>query len=296
MPSAPETTAAVKILSNGVALSLNRALRDAGVAAVSDCVLLLTGTSMQVEDVVYFTDFLQQQGHAVATLERFVGGPFDIGYDPKQDRVDSLEAALSFLLETHMVAKIHLVAHSYASFEAVRVLSRDPARYAGRIHNIVLINPAGFSKKTRFFRHCLRFTFLMVLRECWGSARQLMCVRREQSESSALLVRKLHATCVMFRKTVSNPSKTIKEVADVVSFKVKPHLKQLIQDHHYRFHVFINMDDNLVAPDETLRELQDLLPASSMMTCSGHHMDLFVDSSQMILFNAFLTDIMEQKC
>jgi len=296
MPTVPDTPASLTILPNGVALSLNGALMGARTAALADCVLLLTGTSMQLEDVAYFTDFLQRQGHAVATLERFVGGPFDVGYDPRKERTDSLEAALSFLLETRKVAKIHIVAHSYATFEAVRVLSKDPARYSGRVENIVLVNPAGFSKKTRFFRHCLRFTFLMVLREYCSSAGQILFGRRVQPESGELLARKLHATSVIFRKTVNNPSKTFKEVADVVSFKVKPYLKQLVQNHNYRFHLFINLDDNLVAPGETLRELQDLLPASSMMTCPGHHMDLFVDASQMTLFNAFLTNIMEQKC
>jgi len=276
-------------------MTLNSKLAGAGNGPAGDCILLLTGTSMQIEDVAYFTEFLEQKGHAVATLERFVGGPFDVGYDPQKDRTDSLEAALGFLLETRRVARLQIVAHSYAIFETVRVLCKDPERYAGRISNIILVNPAGFCKKTRFVRHCLRFTFLMVLREYWQSARKIVLGHGGEPESGALLARKLRATRTIFLKTVYNPSKTFKEVADVVSFKVKPYLTQLIEN-GYRFHLFINMDDNLVAPEETLRELQDLLPASSLMTCPGNHMDLFVDGGQMTLFNAFLTDIMEQTC
>jgi pimeloyl-ACP methyl ester carboxylesterase len=291
-----ESSATRMMLPNGAEMLLNAPLLGSGGTGGKDCVLLLTGTSTQLEDVRLFTDFLARQGRAVAAVERFIGGPFDIGYDPRKERAETLKAALAYLQETLKVERIQVVAHSYATFEITRLLSEAPGKYAHGIDNIILVNPAGFSGKKRFVRHCLRFVFLMILRENCRLAARLLLNRNGKAESRQLWKRKLSAAASLFLKTIYNPSKTFKEVADVVSYQVKPSLQKLIQSGNYRFHAFINTDDNLVAPEESLRELQDLLPARSLLTCPGCHMDLFVDTDQMHRFSAYLTDIMERTC
>lgn len=296
MPLPGETAAKRDVLSNGVAISLSGIPCDGRNRARNTCVLLLTGTSTQLKDVSHFTDFLAQKGHAVAAVERFVGGPFDVGYNPKQERSETLKAALSFLRETGQVERIQIVAHSYAAFETVRLLVEDPEQYLQCIDNVILVNPAGFGRNSGFIGHCLRFLFFMVLKEYWYSGTQVLFSRNLSAAAQQTLVRKMRLTTSLLLKTLLNPVKTMKEVADVVSFQVAPHLRQLVMDNGYRFHVFLNSNDNLLTPEETLRELQDLLPARSVMTCPGHHSDLFVDAPQMHSFDAFLKDILENKC
>jgi pimeloyl-ACP methyl ester carboxylesterase len=296
MPLVAETAAKRNVLSNGVAISLSGIPCDGSKRARQECVLVLTGTSTQIRDVSHFTDFLAQKGHAVATVERFVGGPFDVGYDPKTERSDTLKAALSFLRETGKVERIHIVAHSYAAFETVRLLFEDPEKYLGCVANVILVNPAGFGRNSGFIGHCLRFLFFMVLKEYCYLGKRIMFQRNLSAEAQQTLVRKMRLTTSLLVKTVINPVKTVKEVADVISFRVAPYLKQLITENGFRFHVFINSNDNLLAPEETLRELHDLLPAQSVMICPGHHSDLFVDALQMHQFDAFLNNIMENKC
>jgi hypothetical protein len=264
-------------------------------AAGTGCVLLLSGTSTQVDDLGYFTGFLVAQGLAVAVLQRFIGGPLDVGFDPVQERRRALHNALEYLDRERGMQRILVLAHSYASLELVRVLSDAPQRYAGLVSDIVLINPAGFLPQRRFVRHCLRFLFLAMLREyLWATVRLLPPA--PAPETREFLQRKRAGTATLFLKTVANPMRTFREVADVVSSDIKPPLAHLVREHGYRVHAFVNTDDNLVLPQVTLRELGPLLQPGSLQSCPGHHMDHFFEAGQMRNLTDFLKQVMELRC
>jgi pimeloyl-ACP methyl ester carboxylesterase len=263
--------------------------------AVTGCVLLLSGTSTQMDDLRYFTEFLVEQGLAVAVLQRFIGGPLDVGFDPIQRRRSALRHALEYLDRERGMQRVLVLAHSYASLEVVRVLSEAPQRYASLICDLVLINPAGFLPQRRFVRHCLRFLFLAMLREyLWVTVRLLAPSR--DAETREFLHRKRTGTATLFLKTLANPMRTFREVADVVSCDIRPPLVQLVREHGYRVHAFVNTDDNLVVPHATLRELGPLLQPGSLRSCPGHHMDHFFDISQMRHLSEFLKQVMELRC
>jgi pimeloyl-ACP methyl ester carboxylesterase len=259
------------------------------------CVLLLSGTSTQVDDLRYFTGFLTEQGLSVAVLERFIGGPLDVGFDPVKERRTALRHALEYLDQVRGMQRVLVLAHSYAAIEVVRVLSEAPQRYAGLISDVVLVNPAGFAPQRRFVRHCLRFLFLAMLKEYLLVTARL-AASTPDGETRGFLQRKRAGTATLFLKTVANPMRTFKEVADVVSCDIKPSLVKLIREYGYRIHAFVNTDDNLVSPHRSLRELTPLLPAGSLRSCPGHHMDYFFDRSQMRHLTDFLKQIMELQC
>lgn len=129
------------------------------------CILLLSGTSTQLSDIEYFISRLLERGYALASIERFIGGPFNIRRKPGIERKEALKHFIHQLKENYQIERIEIITHSYASFEVIRLLMDAPELYKEYIRNIIFINPAGFKEDIKFIPHCLRFTFIFILKE-----------------------------------------------------------------------------------------------------------------------------------
>ena len=129
------------------------------------CIVFLSGTSTQLADISYFLDCLVKKGYSVAAVERFIGGVCDVRGKPEIERKEILKHFIDHLTKNCHIKTIHIIAHSYASFEVIRFLTDVPETYRQYIRNIIFINPAGFNDAIRFVPHCLRFTFLFITKE-----------------------------------------------------------------------------------------------------------------------------------
>lgn len=259
-----------------------------------DCIVFLSGTSTQLVDVEFFMGHLLERNHCVASIERFIGGPFDMGIKPDIERKEALKHFIRQLKVNHQIEQFDIIAHSYASFEVVRLLADNPESYREYLRNIIFINPAGFNDHIRFIPHCLRFTFIFILKEYLRVLGYFLKKSREKNAGDRdFYARKLRATNSLFLKTIQNPVKTFKEVADIASFKLKPIVKELIEKYGYTFYFVLNTEDELVAVSQTLKFARHLLPENRIISFPGNHMDLLVNKGQIINFLNILDEIME---
>lgn len=263
---------------------------------ITQCIILLSGTSTQLADISYFLNCLKERGYSVAAIERFIGGLFDIRVKPEFERKAALKDFIHQLTENHRIQKFHVIAHSYASFEVIRLLIDDPITYRKYIENIIFINPAGFNDALRFFSHCLRFTFIFIFKEYLRVFFSLFKASGNDDFLKTFYKKKFHATTSLFFKTLQNPARTFKEVADIVSFKIKPHMQTLIEEYGYNFHVALNTDDELVPVAATLHQLIGVLAEKRIMRFPGNHMDLLINDKQIRLFLDHLDKIVGTTC
>ncbi|MBW1892951.1 MAG: hypothetical protein JRI91_04555 [Deltaproteobacteria bacterium] len=256
------------------------------------CILMLSGTSTQLADIDYFISHLVDREYSIASIERFIGGPFNIWIKPKLERKEALKHFICQLKENHNIEKIDIIAHSYAPFEVIRLLIDAPELYRKYVGNILFINPAGFNDNIKYIPHCLRFSFIFIMKE-YGSA--LVNLLRKGTGDKFLrefYLNKLRAITSLFLKTIQNPVRTFKEVADIVSFKLSFHVKNLIELYGYNFHFFLNTGDELVNVSKTLQQIKELVPEKRIMTFSGNHLDILIHKNQIKLFLNYLDKIM----
>lgn len=248
-------------------------------AAGNTCILVLTGTSTQACDAKLLTSHLEKQtGRPVAIIDRFIGGPFDISYNPAKGRSEDLEKTVTELLAKG-TQHIHVVAHSYASYEIVRFLSkRHPGSDA--IRSVVLVNPAGFSGQRRYTRHCLRFLFLFIAREYLSGLNAL--ARSGQRDYAC---RKLSCTTTLFVKTAANITRTMKEVVDIERDMIDAEISALVaQGTDISF--VITTNDTLVSSEKTIIAVKD--KASQLITFPGNHMDPLYNDDVMLGISGLL--------
>lgn len=255
------------------------------------CLLVLSGTSTQISDIGFFIDRLIERGYSVASIERVIGGPFHVWMKPKVERKEALKHFLRQLIETHHIEKIDIIAHSYAPFEVVRLLLTAPERYRRNIDNLLFVNPAGFNDHIQYIPHCLRFSFIFIMKE-WGRA-VLNRVRPSISDRlfKEFYFNKLHAITCLFLKTVINPVRTFREVADIVSFKLTGHVKQLIDRYGYKVYFFINTGDELVMASKTLDHVKQFVPENRIRTFPGNHLDMLIHREQTNTFLDYLDNV-----
>jgi hypothetical protein len=61
-------------------------------------ILLLGGTGIPIDDRREFITFLLKSGYEVASIENPIGGPFDIGRNPKKELPESLRDFIEYLI------------------------------------------------------------------------------------------------------------------------------------------------------------------------------------------------------
>ncbi len=248
------------------------------------CIVFLSGTGTQLCDTSILIESLADKGYTVAAIERFIGGISDVRIKPQIERKTALSLFLHYLTKEHLLVKYHIIAHSYAAFEIIRLLADAPEYYRKHIQNIILINPAGFNETIRFVPHCLRFTFLFILKEYIRGFFHWIKAGNQCNPLKVVYANKLKITHSLFVKTIQNPVRTYKEVADIVSFKIKPYMQHLIENHDYRFHFVLNTGDELIPISATLGQVNHMIPEDNIMTFPGNHMDLLVHKKQIHSF------------
>jgi len=233
-----------------------------------DCILILTGTSTQSNDVAHLVQYLIREGDcSVAVIERFIGGPLDIKYCPREERLNDLMRTISELIELREIRRIHVIAHSYGAFEIVRLLSGRAFRYCCHIKNVILVNPVGFSGKKRYVRHCLRFLFLFVAKE-YGTALNSVLWGNNRD----LAFRKCCATSSLLFKSVANLTRTLREIAEIEGETFGTELNELCRS-GFNFFFVVNTSDTLIIPRNIMDGVRSLVPVDRLVTFPGNHID-----------------------
>ena len=249
--------------------------------------LLLTGTSTEVFDVKYFIDKLLERGCALAAIERFIGGPLAFFVRPDMERPAALKHFMDHLYNDVGVKSVNVVAHSYAAQEVVRAFDGRPADSLPRIGMISFINPSGFGNTGGFFPHCLRFVFLFVLWDYYCNLKRFVTHRDAPPEMKADYRRRMQGILVLFIKTISNPVRTFKEVADIVTCDLRPAVRRLVNQGGWRLQVFLSKEDTLVSNDRTRNFFRNELPSVRCIELPGNHLDpLLCESCVQTVLNA----------
>ncbi len=237
------------------------------------CLLVLTGTSTQTSDVSYFINSALQRGGDVAAVERFIGGPLSFFVRPAIERPATLNHFVESLYKNFGITDLDVVAHSYAAQEVVRVFDGHPATSFPRIGTITLINPSGFGNTRGFFAHCLRFVFLFILRDYYHNRRKLKSYEGTDEVLKGDCRRVMVGLRTLLIKTIANPIRTIKEVADIVTCDLRPAARRLVLREGRRLLVFLSRRDTLVSADKTRDFFHHALPSVPCIDLPGNHLD-----------------------
>ena len=262
-------------------------------------VLLLAGTSLPLEDRIEFILAIATAGYEVASIENALGGLFDVTIDPVKERPDALRHFLGHLVEIAQVEDITILAQSYSAFEVIRVLLEDPARYRRHIRSILFINPPGLNENTGIVKHSTRFVGHHVLKGYLKARRKL----KELSESGlAESMKKRSAEIDFYRteinginiwskRTFVNPARTMRELYDVVSFRIRDYLATLQDEFGYDLNFFLQSDDQLLPVEISLQTLAGLVPSEKIRVVPGGHNDLFFQKWQRKALLDFIGEI-----
>jgi pimeloyl-ACP methyl ester carboxylesterase len=255
------------------------------------CVLVLSGTSIQLKDIQIVFEHLLKKGYTVAAIERNIGHIININMRPASERLLSLKDFIHQLTEHLGVDRIDVIAQSYASFEIVRTLMDAPEAYEKHISSIVMVNPAGFDSSIRYVPHCLRFLFIHILSEYIKTIRRFVTYKLKRSTEAKYYRRKWRALNSFFIKTLQNPTRTFREIADIVSFDITPHLEFLLGKYKYPLYFVLNQNDNLVASEKTLSWSKRFVPGSHILVFPGNHLDSFIDENQVLVISELINKI-----
>jgi len=246
------------------------------------CILVLTGTSTQLEDIAFFIRQLVKTHFTIAAIERSVCGVRYLNLSPASDREATLKHFIHHLKTHYGIKKIVILTHSYASLEIIRLLAKNPASYKEHIDHIIFANPVGFGKKSSYISHCFRFLFIHILSEYILSIRLALNRESKSFNTNMRNKRKLKALNSFFKKTLQDPLRTTKEIWDIVSCDIREQVKLLMQEHGYSFSFILNKNDNLVSSSEVLVFLQQLDSSSNPILFSGNHLDCLTDERQVL--------------
>ena len=181
-------------------------------------ILLLAGTSIPISDRIDLVKDLVDSGYEVASISNQIGGLFDIDINPRKDRVDSLRHYLQYLSEAVKIEGVDILAQSYSAFEVIRLLLENPMKYKKFVKSIILINPPGFNKHTGVIKHCSRFVWHHVLKGYSAAIKLLVSKRSEEEKKYAKT--EVCAISTWTYKSLKNPTRTMKEVFDIVTYKI----------------------------------------------------------------------------
>lgn len=245
---------------------------------VSRPILLLAGTSIPFSDQTEFVVELLNSEFEVASIANQIGGLFDAGLNPKKDRVDALRYYLEFLTKSAHVTCVDIIAQSYSAFEVTRLLLENPVKYRSIVNSVTFLNPPGFNENTGVIGHCSRFVWHHVLKGYSSATKMLISGRGEKEKDYAK--REVRGISTWGYKSVKNPVRTMKEVLDIVSYKIKPHLASLQNDYRYDINIFLQSDDQILPVEITLRQIRGVVPDNCIKVVPGGHNDMFFQSWQ----------------
>jgi radical SAM superfamily enzyme YgiQ (UPF0313 family) len=239
---------------------------------MSSPVLLLGGTSIPVSDRKRLIRSLLEAGYEVASIENPIGGPLDFMIDPVTERPNSLRDYLGYLRDSCQVREINIIAQSYSAFELVRVLMEDPSRYIGFVKCIILVNPPGFDENLNMARHIIRFL--------WGHVISGY-INPESSHPDKIGFRKKERAGILTwaGKSMVNMVRSLREVNDIVHFRIKEPLKKL-QERGFKICFFLQSEDRVVPARITLKHVGEFIPRSQIKWVTGGHNDLFFQAWQ----------------
>lgn len=269
---------------------------DSGVNDGSRILLLIAGTSLDFSDISELMIFLLESGYALAAIENRIGGLFHIGINPKKERPDALKCLLEYLQRQNDLNGVDIIAHSYASFEVVRLLSAHPLKYNDFVKTIIFVNPAGFNKEIRLWTHCYRFIFGHILNAYIRRLQLLMGIRGFAFNKSDLprqqyIYRDFHGVNRWALKSIKNPARSIKELVDIVTYDLVVPLKMLQEKYGYNFNLFLQSDDELLPMEYTLLQAQRIIPDNKIKIVPGRHNDIFYQQDQRKGFLEFVQKI-----
>jgi len=252
-------------------------------------ILLLAGTSIPIPDRVDLMKFFLRSGLEVATIANAMGTFFDTTINPKKDRVDSLSDYLDNLRETVGVRYVDVVAQSYSAFEIIRVLLGDPHKYQSFVKSLILINPPGLNDNIGLVSHCHRFVYHHVLR---GLTKSFSAVDKPQEQE----YKKNEVAGIInwTYNTLKTPPRTLREVLDIIDYKIRDSIRVLYADYNYDINVFLQTDDQILPYQISLDALSDILPPRNMRVVKGGHNDVFIQESRRDELLGFLLGIRER--
>ena len=276
-------------------LLMNRGI-DCGGNDGSRILLLIAGTSLDFSDSLELMIFLLESGYALAAIENRIGGPFHVGIHPKKERPETLKCFLNYLQRQNELSGVDIIAHSYAAFEVVRLLSVHPLKYYDFVKTITFINPAGFNKEIRLWTHCCRFISGHLLNACIRRLQLFLGVRgfaskKIDSAGERYLYRDFHGANRWALKSIKNPVRSIKELVDIVTYELVAPLKMLQEKYGYNFNLFLQSDDELLPIEYTLKQAQRIIPENKIKIVPGRHNDIFFQQDQRESFLEFIQKI-----
>lgn len=241
-------------------------------------VLLLGGTSISLSDRKDFLGHLLRSGFEVAGIENPIGGLFDVRINPVQERPEALYDFLVALKAKGNVQGVDIVAQSYSSFEVARIMSADP-QWASFVRSVLLVNPPGLDPHNNVLRHCARFLFGHVLGGYATGLAKMVRLRlsapdlkfREGKEFSR---REVRGISFWTAQTFANPMRTLRELRDITSFRLKKTLRTVIEQ-GVPLYLFLQAEDQLVPAHVSQAEVRDLIPEQCVTVVPGGHNDLF---------------------
>jgi radical SAM superfamily enzyme YgiQ (UPF0313 family) len=251
-------------------------LRKYGFSVPSDNlhrpVLLLGGTSIPVSDRKRLIKSFLETGYEVASIENPIGGPFDFRIDPVKERPEALKDYIEHLRNSCGIKEINIVAQSYSTFELVRVLLEDPFRYKGFVRCIILVNPPGFDENLNMAKHIFRFLWKHVIRGYLNS-------KYSHPDKAGFRKKERVGILTWTGKTLTNIVRSLREVHDIVHYRIKTPLKEL-QEHGYNVCFFLQTDDQVVPAHITLKHAEKLVSQGQIKCVEGGHNDLFFQEWQ----------------
>jgi radical SAM superfamily enzyme YgiQ (UPF0313 family) len=259
-------------------------------------ILVLGGTSLKLNEMSELINRLMEAGYEVACLEHPLGGLRDAGINPRQERPRSLRDYLDRLQDSGEVRKLDILAQSYAAFDVVRALADNPA-YLSLISSIILVTPPGFDEKVNYLNHCLRFlwghTLKGYLKARWGLLGRTP-VTQGNFEARDRLQRQAAGIRIWFANTLRNPVRTLRELIDIINFRLALPLETLHKESGYDINIFLQTEDRVIPSQPTLRCTASWLPRDSVRQEPGGHNDVFFQKDQQNALLKFIREVREK--
>jgi hypothetical protein len=192
------------------------------------------------------------------------------------------------------VEGIDIIAQSYSAFEVIRVLMAEPS-YRPLIKSIILINPPGFDPRNNLVKHALRFLCNHLLKGYAVNFGRFLGVSLPPSSEDPrkkrqFILREVGGINLWTLKTFRNMVRTLRELRDIVTFRVKEPLRKL-QEHGFAVYFFLQAEDQVVPARITREEVRDLVPERNVKMVPGGHNDLFFQEWQREALFDFVQEI-----
>jgi hypothetical protein len=163
------------------------------------------------------------------------------------------------------------------------------------VKSIILLNPPGFDPRNNLVKHSLRFLLNHLLKGYVVNFCRFLGINHPQSSNVVQKKKQFIASEVggitfWALKTFSNIVRTLRELRDITSFRVKEPLRKL-QEQGLPIYFFLQTEDQVVPANITLDEIKDFVPDRCVKKVPGGHTDLFFQQWQRKTFLDFLQEI-----